>query len=72
MAIRVTGVAPERADRAIARVLAGGLDDWRDITAAVTTPLAAEHGRRYERPATSPSAAAEPDARKQNEPLGHG
>lgn len=63
----MTGVAPERADRAIARVLAGGLDDWRDITATVTTPRATERGRRYEQPA----APAEPDAREQNEPLGH-
>lgn len=54
----MTGIAPEPADRAIARVLAGGLDDWRDITAAVTTPRATEHGRRYERPA----APAEPEA----------
>lgn len=46
----MTGLAPEPVDRAIARILAGGLDDWRDTTATVTEPVTTEHGRRYQRP----------------------
>lgn len=56
----MTGVAPEPADRAIARLLAGGLTDWRDITATVTEPATIEHGRRYQRPAEPPDPQAEP------------
>ena len=51
----MTGLAPEPADRAIARLLAGGLDDWHDTTATVTTPVTIEHGRRYQQPADSPN-----------------
>lgn len=46
----MSDLIPERPDRAIARLLAGGLDDWRDTTATVTTPVTIERGRRYERP----------------------
>lgn len=55
----MTGLAPEPADRAIARILAGGLDDWHDTTATVTGPVTTEHGRRYQRPAEPPDPQAE-------------
>lgn len=51
MAIGVTGVAPEPTDRAVARVLAGGLDDRRDATGTATTPLTIAHGVTYQKPA---------------------
>lgn len=44
----MTGLAPERADRAIARVLAGGLDDWHDIT-ATAVQYASRTGNSYQR-----------------------
>lgn len=51
----MAGVAPEPADRAIARILAGGLADWRDITDTVTAPLTIETGRTWQ------GAPREPD-----------
>lgn len=56
----MTGLAPEPVDRAIARILAGGLDDWRDITATVATPVTIERGHRHQQPADTPQPPAEP------------
>jgi hypothetical protein len=47
----MSGLAPEPVDRAIARILAGGLTDWRDITATADLPLAIQRGRSYQQPA---------------------
>jgi hypothetical protein len=48
MGAGVTGVAPEPAPRAGDRALAGGLDDWRDITATLTEPWNRTTGRAFE------------------------
>ena len=55
----MSDLIPERPDRAIARILAGGLTDWRDTTADITEPVSTEHGRRYQRPAEPPDPQAE-------------
>ena len=46
----MTGLAPEPVDRAIARILAGGLDDWRDITGTASTPYTSTRGRTRQDP----------------------
>ena len=56
----MSDLIPERPDRAIARILAGGLDDWRDTTATVTEPVTIERGRRHQQPADTPQPPAEP------------
>lgn len=53
----MSDLIPERPDRAIARILAGGLDDWRDTTTTVTTPVTIEHGHRHQRD-TEPTTPA--------------
>ena len=51
----MSDLIPERPDRAIARILAGGLDDWRDTTATVTI----ERGHRHQQPADTPQPPAD-------------
>lgn len=57
----MSDLTPERPDRAIARLLAGGLTDWRDITATVTGPVTTERGRRYQQPASDQPDPTGPD-----------
>lgn len=38
-------------DRAIARVLAGGLGDWRDLSDTITEPFTTQRGHNYQQAA---------------------
>lgn len=46
----MTGLAPEPVGRAIARILAGGLDDWRDITDTAAAPWEHATGHTWQGP----------------------
>lgn len=56
----MSGLAPEPVDRAIARILAGGLDDYCGTTATATTPVTTEHGHRHQRDTAEPTPPAGP------------
>ena len=59
----MTGLAPEPVDRAIARILAGGLHDWRDITDTITEPLTTSRGRTRQEPRDNHREATGPSHR---------